>query len=230
MNGPTSDGFHDQVAGALYVQSALDGARVALGQLNRIRATEEVRSVQQVHVQRMTLDPLPAIEKTPQRGDPIADDDAARVFHRGAGRHLVRDRADAANPRRDGGGLAKPATHEHRLEVAGRFENVERHIGHFFVTHPHAKRAFPLDARDALGADGAHGLRAVGHCSTRALDWPPDRASPTDVTRLASSRKAGAAALKVCRSRTSSSSDVPRLRSLELSDGALPLSLGPKQP
>ena len=61
--------------------------------------------MQQVDVQRVTVDPLPAVQQPAQRRQLRVDRHPARVFDRIAGADLVGDRADAADPRGDVGRL-----------------------------------------------------------------------------------------------------------------------------
>jgi len=163
MDRPAPDGLDDHVAHALEVETTLHRAGVALGQLDRVGAAEEVRGVQQVHVQRVALDPLAAVEKTPERADPFAHVDAAGVLHRQTSRHLIGDRTDATDSRGDVGRLAEVTTPEQRFEVARRFKDLEGDVGDESVVHAHAQRALALDARETFGADGADGFRTMTH-------------------------------------------------------------------
>ena len=100
VDGPSPDRLNDQVAGALEVEAAFHRRSVERGQLHGVLVAEEVRSVEQVHVQRVALDPLAAVQQPAQGHDGWVDRHAASVFDRRARAHLVSDRADAADARR----------------------------------------------------------------------------------------------------------------------------------
>ena len=99
MDGPSAHRGHDEVASLLYVQSSFDGRPVELGELDRVGTAEEVRSMQQIDVKSVALDPLPAVEQSSEPADRFIHDYPARIFHRRAGTHLICDRTDPADAR-----------------------------------------------------------------------------------------------------------------------------------
>jgi len=138
-----------------YIETARHADRIEIGQFHRVGATQKVRGVQQIDVQRVALYPLPAVQQSTQGLDSLVHDNAARVFHGEAGGHLIGDRADPADSRRDIWRFGEVTPHQERLEVARRFKDVERDVDDPSVLDTHAQRALSFYARDPLGADGA---------------------------------------------------------------------------
>ena len=99
----------DLVAELLQLQAAVDDGRVVLGHVHAALVAEEVGRVQHVDVQRVALDPLAAVEQAAERAERAVDRRAEGFLHRLHGAHLVGDRADAADPRRDVGRLGEAA-------------------------------------------------------------------------------------------------------------------------
>ena len=64
-----ADDREDLVPDPLQPQTALDGRPVELGELDGARQAEEVRRMEEVHVQGVALDPLPAVQEAAQRAD-----------------------------------------------------------------------------------------------------------------------------------------------------------------
>ena len=77
MNGPAADHLHDDVARLLQRQAALNDVPPRRGYLDPAAEAEEIRRVQQVDVQRMALDPLPAVQQPVQVGERSVDGHAA---------------------------------------------------------------------------------------------------------------------------------------------------------
>ena len=73
--------------------------RVLAGEGDGVRQAQEVRGVEQEHVQRMRGDPLAAVEQAPQLVDRGLDGDAERRLQRLTGGELVGCRADATDAR-----------------------------------------------------------------------------------------------------------------------------------
>ena len=78
--------------------------------------------MQQVHVEGVALDPLAAIEQTPQVSIGLSTVTPHAVLDRVAGAHLVGDGADATDPRRDVGRLGEVATLQECLEEPRRLD------------------------------------------------------------------------------------------------------------
>ena len=69
MDRPAADDREDLVADPLEPQTALDGRPIELRELDGARQAEEVRGVEQVHVERVALDPLAAVQEAAERPD-----------------------------------------------------------------------------------------------------------------------------------------------------------------
>ena len=123
MDLAAADDDHQLVARLLEGQSPLHDVGVLARHLHRPGVAEEVGRVEHVDVERVALDPLAAVEEPPQDPDRLAHLDPAEVLHRVDGAHLVRDRADAADPRGDVRRLEEGASAQERLEEARRLED-----------------------------------------------------------------------------------------------------------
>jgi len=156
VNGPAADQFHDGVPGLLERQAALHDVAPGRGHLDSAAVTEEIRRVQEVDVQRMALDPFPAVQQPAQVGDRSLDGDAAGVLDRLARAHLVGDRADAADPGRDVRRLSVGATAQECLEEAGRLVDVQPRLFDPVAAGPDVQGAFAFhpgqfgDRQDAV--------------------------------------------------------------------------------
>ena len=169
VDGPPADRLHDAVAHLLQREAPLEGRPVQLCHLHRVLAAEEIGGMEHVDVQRVTLHPFTAVEEATQVGDAAPDTDPQGILHRGAGAHLVRHRADAA----DAGGevrcLGRTTSPQKGLEEPGRLEDLQLHVLHTPVTHLDAQRALALNARQSFDRDRApalirrcHGAASVG--------------------------------------------------------------------
>jgi hypothetical protein len=162
MHRPPADDLHQRVPGLLDQQAALDHRAVLGGHRDRAVVAKEVRRVQHVHVQRVALEPLAAVQQPPQRADrPVVDRDAARVLHRAHRAGLVGDRADTADARRDVGRLRERASAQERLEEARRLVYAELHVGDRAAVDANIHRPLALDAGERVNLDRApHGPRS----------------------------------------------------------------------
>ena len=129
VDRPAAQQFHDRVAGLLEPQAAFDVGAPGACEVDDAVAAEEVGRVQQVDVQGLALDPLPAVQQPAQRRQLPVHDDAAGVLDRSAGAHLVGDRADPAHPGGDVGRLGVGASAQERLEEARRFVDLQPGLG-----------------------------------------------------------------------------------------------------
>jgi hypothetical protein len=160
MDLAAADDDHQLVAGLLQRQAALNGVRVLARHLDRPAVAEEVGRVQHVDVQRVALDPLPAVEKPAQDPDRLAHLDPAEILHRVDRAHLVRDRADAADAGRDVGRLEEGAAAQERLEEARRLEDSQLDLVDLAVDEPDRHRTFALDPGEVVSLDRAARRRA----------------------------------------------------------------------
>jgi hypothetical protein len=157
MHLAAADRPDQRVAGLLDPEAALDHLAMFARHRHRVGALQEVRRVQQEHVQRLAFDPLAAIDQAAQIGERTRDRDTGRILHRRATAHLVRDRADAADARGDVGRLEVRAPAQERLEESRRLENPQLHVAHAFALEADAQRALTLDAREIINLDRLHG-------------------------------------------------------------------------
>ena len=202
MYGAAADRLHEGVAGLLDQQAALHHRAVFGGHRDRAVVAQEVRRMEHVHVERVALQPLAAVQEPPQVPDrPVVDRDPAGVLHRPHGAGLVGDRADAADPRRDVRRLRERAPAQEGLEEAGRLIDAQLHVGHAIAVDADVHRALALDPGQGVNLDRAR--------------HPPPGSAP---------------ALNVRYTRTRSRSSSPRSRSRPLSACVSGVSIGPKQP
>jgi hypothetical protein len=144
---------HQRIPGFLQGEPAPHRIAMLARHLDRVRIAQKIRRMQHHHVQRVALDPFAAIEKPPQRPERAGDCHAERILHRVHRAHLVGDRADAADARRDVGRLGAVAPAQQRLEKPRRLENPEMRPSHAPIPHVQIERALALDPGDGLDAD-----------------------------------------------------------------------------
>jgi hypothetical protein len=154
VDRPSADHLHDPVPGLLQAEALLDRGPVVLGHVESARIAEEVGKVEQVDVERMALDPFPAVEESAERPGCRVDRDPKAMLERVDGGHLVRDGADAADARDDVDDLVgRPPDHE-PLEVARGLEDLEVRLLHDAVLDHEAQRPLALDPGQAGDVDG----------------------------------------------------------------------------
>ncbi len=146
MDRPSTDHLHDPVAGLLEVQHLGHQLGLVTGDRDPGVDAEEVGCVEERHVQHVALDPLAAVEQAPQVADRPVDGHAGEAFDRVGGAHLVRHRADPADPRGDVDGLVVGTAAQERLEHARRLVDLELHVLDHAVAHDDVHRPFTLDA------------------------------------------------------------------------------------
>ena len=163
--------------------------------------------MQQVDVQRVTVDPLPAVQQPAQLPQGRVDRHPARVFDGVAGTDLVGDRADPAYPRGDVGRLGVGAPTQERLEESGRLVDVEFDPLDGTAVERDMQCAFAFHTGQRADGEGATGLR-----------HSDDRSASNWVT------------LKVAKIRSTSPGDMPSRRSNGMNAGMLGVAVGPKHP
>ena len=124
---------------------------------DRVGIAEEIRRVEEEHVQGMAFDPFAAVQQPAQGANGGASLDTQRVFDRGASAHLVSDRADAADARRDIGDLGVGAAAQEGLEEARRLEDAQLHVAHLIALKADPQRALALHARQVIDLNRLHG-------------------------------------------------------------------------
>ena len=213
MDLPSPDAGHQVVPQLLQGQSALDDLRMGLGHLQRVVVAQKIRGVQQIDVQRVAFDPLPAVQQPAQIPQWSVHRDAGQPLHRMRGAHLIGHRTDAADTRRDIRGLGEVAAPQKGFEKSRRLKDLELDIDELIPPDLHHQRALAFHPGEHVDADR---LRVHPYTLRRSSD---------DALR-----NGWAAALNVryaCRIR---SSPTPSLRHCWLREDGFGLSIGPKQP
>ena len=154
--------------------------------------------MKEMNMERVALDPLAAVEEAAEVGDPGRRLDVERRLERPAGRHLIGDRTDPADPGDEVGHLVDGTTDEELLEKPGWLVDVELDDLDALLIDAEAQRALPLNPGQRFHGERprfAHGL---------ASSAPGAAAS-----RSASARNGGAQALIPWTSRWRSSRGTP---------------------
>jgi hypothetical protein len=174
VDRPSAEQRHDPVAELLDAQAALDDLAVIGGELDRARVAEEVGGVEQVDVERVALDPLPAVEEAAQDADRRIDLDPEEPLEGMYRRHLVGDRTDAADARHDVDHLVGVAPDHQPLEVARRLEDLEVRFRDGAVPDGELEPSLALDAGQlADRVAGDIGRVAVGCLQAVMHPRPP---------------------------------------------------------
>ena len=153
VDRPPADHLHDLVADLLQPQDVRDELAVTVRELQSGAGAEEVGRVEEPDVQDVALDPLACVQQTAKFAKPTVDGDAGDVLEGRRRRHLVGDRADPADPRRDVDRFAEAATTQERLEEPGRFVDLQSEVGDDVVLDLDVQRAFALDPRQGRHAE-----------------------------------------------------------------------------
>ena len=219
MDRAAADQFEQFVADLLQFQPALHRRAVERDQIDDAVDAEEVGGVEHVDVERVALDPLAAVEQPPQFGDVAGDLDPTCLLDRPARRHLVRDRADAADARRDVGRFGVAPSPEEPLVEARWLVDPQLDVDQAAVDDLDVHRTLALDAGQRVGAQPA-GTCPMGH----------DALPISTRTGVGWSRNGSDHALNVWNRRPISSSLVPRARSVAISGSGRAESIGPKHP
>ena len=132
--------------------------------LDRIGITQKIRSVQHVHVQGVTLDPLPAVREPPERAQLPVHLQSEGVFDRMDGAHLIGDRTDAANARSNIRRFFAASPAKKSFKEARWFEDLELHIHHRVAPDLHVEPALAFHTRQVVNANRPclHGPRFPG--------------------------------------------------------------------
>ena len=126
---PAADRRQQVVAEPLDPQRRVrPGLEPALRHLDRAVEPEEVGRGQQVDVQHVALDPLGAVQEAPQLARARRDLDLEQPLEPVDRAHLIRDRADAADPRHDVGHLAELPAAQERLEEPRRLVDLQLEV------------------------------------------------------------------------------------------------------
>ena len=162
---PPANELHQLVTGLLQRQPSLDRPGMIARHAHDVGIAEEVRSVQQVDVQSVTVDPFTAIQQPPKRNEIVIDLDATGVFDRIAGTDLVGDWADSADPRGQVRRLGVRTPAQKRLEKPWRLIDVELDTLELSLLQRDVQRAFTFHPRQRADTQRA-GLRS--HCLLRS--------------------------------------------------------------
>ncbi len=156
MDLTTADDGDDRVSGLLQREPLLGERGMILRHLQEPGIAEEVRCVQEVDVEPETLDPLAAVDEPTQVTDrALVDRHSAGVLHRPDRAHLVRDRADAADPRGDVGRLGERPAAQERLKEPRRLVDPQLAVDDLVAVELHVHRALALNPGEVVGADRA---------------------------------------------------------------------------
>ena len=189
VDRPPAHQLDELVAGLLQPQATLEGGPLEGRQLDGVGQAEEVGGVQHVHVQRVALDPLAAVEEPPQLLEGPVHGHAAGVLDRPAGAHLVGDRADAADAGGQVGRLGVGPAPEEGLEEARRLVDAHLHVDDLPVAGLDVHGPFAFDTGERLDVQAAAAGRLVGH-----PDIPSRRRVRSRVRLTGTPTAAGAAA------------------------------------
>ena len=129
-------------------QAALDDVAVVGGEGDGVGVAEEVGGVQQVDVQGVAGDPLPAVEQSAQRADPLVDDDPAYLLDGLPRAGLVGHRADPADARGDVADLRVLPPAQEGFEEPRRLVDLQIRPLHLAVLDDDPQRALAFDARE----------------------------------------------------------------------------------
>ncbi len=161
--GRASEERDELVAELLQAQSARDDLRVVGGQLDGARIPEKVGRMQQVDVECVALDPLAAVEETPQRAHLRVDLDVEQGLEGVDRGHLIRHRADPADAGHDVDDLVGGPADDEPLEVAWRLEDLEVCARHRTVADGELQAPLALDPGQLPNGEARHilGLAAA---------------------------------------------------------------------
>ncbi len=215
----TADQLDELVADLLQIEAALHDLAVSCGQLDGAVVPEEVGSVQQIDVQRVALDPFPAVQQPAQVGERAIDGDAARRLDRIARAHLVRDRADSADAGGDVGRFGVGPAAKEGLEEPWRLVDPKLDQLQPAVADHDVHRAFALHTGECGDRERAVAVGPLSHCEL-----------PSVVRRSLSARNGSALVLKVRSMRMRSTRSTPSRSSCADSEAGFASSAGPKQP
>ena len=153
MDLTTANHRHNGVSRLLQAQAEFNNVLVIRRHVDRALVAEKVRCMQQEHMEDVTLDPLPAIQQTPQRTQLSGHRRAEGVLHCMDRAHLIRNRADTADARSDVGGFGEGSPFHERLVEPWRFEDAEVDILDYPIDHLDVHLALALDAGEVVDVD-----------------------------------------------------------------------------
>src|SRR5690606_10021496 len=221
MNRPPAEHLQQFIAVLLQSQPSFDLVGKSARQIDSAVGGEEVRRVQQMHVQYMTFDPFPAVEQTPEPANLRRNRHSQRLLQRMHRTHLIRDRTNTADAGGDVRHVFQRTIAQKRLEESGWFIDRQFDALDQVAPHPNVQSALAFDAGQSFVLDRA-GLRRRGcvthcggsACSTRSLSW----------------RNSGALALKFRSSGTSSLGRIRSARYCSERASQFACAAGPKHP
>ena len=226
MDRAAADDREDLVADPLQPQAALDSRPVELGELDRARQAEEVRRVEEVHVEGVALDPLPAVQEAAQRADLRLHLDAEQALEGVDGGQLVGDRADPADPGDDVDDLVGGTPDDEPLEEARRLEDPR--AGPPRPRRPgRAGGALPSPSTRVSSSTAYDALVSCVHRAPPGDGSPSGRAAPPAGI---AARNGSAQPVKPANRRPASSGDSPARSKRVASATTFGCSRGPKQP
>lgn len=163
--------------------------------------------MQQIDVQRVTVDPFTAIQQPPQRNEIVIDIDAAGFFDRVTGADLIGNGAYPADARSQVRRLGVCTASQEGFEKPRRLVDVELDTLECVALEGDVERAFAFDPGERADTQAA---RLRRHCLSRSAE--------------------NGATLNVENTRLTSPSDIPSRRSSGINVAVLGTADGPKQP
>ena len=163
VDRPAAERCDQLVADLLEGEPLLHDRPVVDSHRERGRVAQVVRSVQQVDMQGVALDPFAAVQESPEGPHLRVHPDAEQALERMHRRHLVGDGADAADPGDDVDDLVPGAPDDEALEVARCLEDVQAGLCDLAATHGQAQASLALHAGDIGNPVVAVDTRGIGH-------------------------------------------------------------------
>ena len=169
VDGAAAHELQQCVAGLLQLQAAFDDVAVIPGEGDRVGVAEEVGGVQQVDVQGVAGDPLPAVQQPAQVSQRRVEFGAARLLDGVARAGLVGDRADPADPGRDIGWLGVGAAAQERFKEPRRFVDVQLGLLDLAVADRDPQRALAFDPGQPGDGELPSAMAHRGSCRRRRV-------------------------------------------------------------
>ena len=164
MRCPSPQEFQQRVAHLLEAQAPLDFAPVVSGHRHRALVPQEIRSVEQIDMQGVALDPLRAVEQPAEHADLRTGPDPQSRFQRMDSAHLVSHRTDPADARGNVGHFLEMAPAQESFKKAGRLEDVQLDVAQFPALGANIEATFTFHPCEVFNLNGLGAFcSVVGH-------------------------------------------------------------------
>ncbi len=140
------------------------------GKLDGILRAKEIRRVQEIHMKRMTFDPLTAIEETTEVPDPPVNGHTQQSLHGLNGAHLIGHGADSADASSDVGHFEILPSAQKSFKQPWRLVDVQKNFLDRLSADLDADRPLALHAGERVDINGA-----CLHGSHSLFEMPPQR-------------------------------------------------------